>query len=42
MAEHIPIVIIGAGPLALHLGKQGVKSVFISRHSGPLGPLLNH
>jgi 2-polyprenyl-6-methoxyphenol hydroxylase-like FAD-dependent oxidoreductase len=36
MTEHIPILIIGAGPagatLALHLGKQGVKSVFISRH----------
>lgn len=38
MAEHIPVLIIGAGPagatLALHLGKQGVKSVFISRHRG--------
>jgi thioredoxin reductase len=36
--EHIPVLIIGASPagttLALHLGKQGVKSIFISRHRG--------
>lgn len=36
--EYFPVVIIGAGPagatLALHLGKLGIKSLFISRHRG--------
>lgn len=36
--EEIPVLIIGAGPagatLALHLGKLGIDSIFISRHRG--------
>lgn len=36
--EEFPVLIIGTGPagatLALHLGKLGIKSLFISRHRG--------
>ena len=36
--EEYPVVIVGTGPagatLALHLGKLGIKSLFISRHHG--------